>query len=256
MNRARPRSSRLWQILLSHFRQMKGGLLLSAACMLGLSATEVLAPWPVKIIFDHVLLQKPLSARLAFLGGLHQAGRVGFLVAVSLTIFLIALLRGSFSYCQFYMTSRIGSQAVYILRRELFAHIQRLSLGFHARAASGELLTKVATDTDTLRDVFTNWGLTFAGQLLTLLGMFVVMFVLNWKLALIVLIPTPLLAVGTVLFVTRVRRVYRRYWGEWAGITGFLAATISGIRVVKGLGAGDSLSARGKGGSPRGSARC
>jgi ATP-binding cassette, subfamily B, bacterial len=64
---------------------------------------------------------------------------------------------------------------------------------------------------------------------LTIVGIGVVMFALDWRLALIVLIPTPLLAIGTVLFVTHVRRVYRRYWGEWAGISGLLASTISGI---------------------------
>jgi len=236
MNRARPRSSRLWQILLSHFRQMKGGLLLSAACMLGLSATEVLAPWPVKIVFDHVLLQKPLSARLAFLGGLHQAGRVGFLVAVSLMIFLIALLRGSFSYCQFYMTSRIGSQAVYILRRELFAHIQRLSLGFHARAASGELLTKVATDTDTLRDVFTNWGLTFAGQLLTLLGMFVVMFVLNWKLTLIVVATFPLLVYALLYLFREIKASARRQREREGRIAARISEMLTAVPLVQAYG--------------------
>jgi ABC-type multidrug transport system fused ATPase/permease subunit len=76
-------------------------------------------------------------------------------------------------------------------------------------------------------------------NVLTILGIGVIMFGLDWRMALIVLVPTPILAIATVVFINRIRRVYRRYWGEWSGINGFLASTISGVRVVKSFGQED-----------------
>ena len=80
-------------------------------------------------------------------------------------------------------TAKIGYSITYRLRSLLFTHLQRLSLAFHHRSRSGELLTKVASDTNQLRDMFADWALSFAAQLLTLVTMLGVMFWLNWRLA-------------------------------------------------------------------------
>ena len=187
------RSTRFRQLVLGHLRASKGSLCLAAACMLGLSLTEVLAPWPLKVIFDHVLLGKPLSPSLGALQGLLATGPAVFLVVVSLAILAIAVFRGSFSYAQVYLTSRIGNQTVYVLRRELFAHIQRLSLAFHTRTGSGELLTKIAGDTNTLKDVAADSVLTFTGHLVTLVAMLSIMLWLSPTLTAIVLVTFPVL---------------------------------------------------------------
>src|SRR3989442_738798 len=185
--------TRFNQLVLNHFRQVKAGLFSAGLCTLGLTLTQLLGPWPLKIIFDHVLLDKPLPSFLWFLGGILESGKVPALVAISCSIVLIAVFKGFFSYFQLYSTSRIGNQAVYTLRKELFAHLQRLSLSFHNRARSGELMTKIASDTNTLKDVFAGSALDFTAQLLTLIGMFVIMFALNWKLNLIVMATFPFL---------------------------------------------------------------
>jgi len=187
------RSTRFKQIVLNHLRQVKGGLFFAVFCMLGLTVTDLLRPWPLKIIFDHILLDKPLPHFLSFLEGMLQSGKVLALVATSFTIILIALFGGSLSYLQIYITSRISNQMVYTLRRELFAHLQRLSLSFHNRARSGELLTKITRDTNLLKDVFAESALTFTADLLIVIGVFVIMFTLNWKLGLVVLATFPLL---------------------------------------------------------------
>jgi ATP-binding cassette, subfamily B, bacterial len=186
--------TRFTQVVLSHLRQVKGRLLLAALCVLGFSLTGLLAPWPLKIIFDHVLLDKPLPAYLGFLGAMLPDGKVALLLAISSAIVLIALLRGVFSYSQLSIASRIGYEMVYTLRRELFVHLQQLSLSFHHRTRSGELFTKVISDTNALKDVLANTALTFSADLLLLIGMFTIMFALNWQLALIALATLPVLS--------------------------------------------------------------
>ncbi len=185
--------TRFTQIVLGHLWHARGELLFAALCMLGFTAMEVLGPWPLKIIFDHVLLDKPLPPSLSVLGAVLQSGKVSAVVLISAAIVLIAVSRGLFAYSQLYLTSRIGYEMVYALRRELFIHLQRLSLSFYNRTQSGELLTKVTSDTNALRDVFAESALTFTSHFLTVVGMFAVMFALNWKLSLIVLATFPIL---------------------------------------------------------------
>jgi ATP-binding cassette subfamily B protein/subfamily B ATP-binding cassette protein MsbA len=161
--------------------------------MIGVTAAELLTPWPFKMIFDYILLDRPLPPSLFFLDPLLQSGRFFSLVIFSVAILLIAFLKGGFSYLQVYNTARIGYQWVHTLRGELFSHLQRLSLLFHYRARSGELLTKVTSDTNTLKDVFADSALVFLSHVLTVVGMFAIMFSVSWKLSLIVLSTFPLL---------------------------------------------------------------
>src|SRR5206468_3288523 len=188
-----PKRSRFKQVVIDHLLQVKARLLLAVLYVFGFILTGLLAPWPLKIIFDHVLLDRPLPPSLSFLGGMLQSGKVYSLVVISLAIVVIALLRGLFSYAQLSITSRTGYQLVDSLRRELFVHLQRLSLSFHNRARCGELLTKVTGDTNTLKDAFADSALAFTADLLTVIGMLGIMFALNWKLGLMALVPFPVL---------------------------------------------------------------
>lgn len=185
--------TRFAHIVRTHLWHARREMLFAALCMLGFTLMEVLGPWPLKIIFDHVLLDKPLTPSLSVLGGVLRGGKASAVVLISVAIVLIAVLRGLFAYSQLYLTSRIGYQMVYALRRELFIHLQRLSLSFYNRTQSGELLTKVTSDTNALRDVFAESALTFTSHFLTVVGMFAVMFAVNWKLSLVVLATFPIL---------------------------------------------------------------
>lgn len=184
---------RFRRIVFDYLRAAKWSLLLAALCTAGLTVTELLKPWPLKMIFDYVLLEKPLPTYLSFLGEAFEGNKVISLLAMAGAVVLIALLSGAFTYLQVYMTSRIGNELVYTIRRSLFAHLQRLSLSFHNRARSGEHMTKIISDTNTLRDVFTESALTATANLLAFVGMFVIMLFLDWQLGLVVLGTLPLL---------------------------------------------------------------
>src|SRR5881396_1994284 len=184
---------RFRQIFLTHLRQVKGRLILAAICTLGVTAAELLKPWPLKLILDHVILDKPLPRSLQFLHGIAAGDRVGLLVYASGAIVLIAVCGGLFSYFQIFITSSIGYKMVYALRRELFTHLQQLSLSFHNRSRSGDLMTKIAGDTNTLKDVFADSIMKFASYSLTVIGMLAVMMVIDWKVGAIALATLPFL---------------------------------------------------------------
>src|SRR5439155_3125357 len=184
---------RLHQIFCTHLRRVAGRLLLAGLCTLGVAAADLLKPWPLKLILDHCILDKPLPHLLNFLPDIVEGSKVTLVVEAACAIVLIALFGGLFSYSQIFITSSIGYKMVYALRRELFAHLQRLSLSFHNHAKSGDLMTKISGDTNTLKDLFAESILKFASQVLEIIGMFAIMLALNWKVSLIPLATMPFL---------------------------------------------------------------
>jgi len=190
--RAKP-SKRFRRILLTYLRHAKGRLVLAALCTLGDTATDLAKPWPLKVILDHGILHRPLPHFLHFLTGIAAPGDVSFLVWAAASMVLIALSSGAFSYFQVFITSSVGYEMVYALRRDLFTHLQGLSLAFHNQSRTGELLNRIAGDTNTLKDVFAASLMKFAGYSLTMVGMFAIMFAVDWRVSLIGLLSLPFL---------------------------------------------------------------
>jgi len=224
---------RLRQIVVRQLGGSKGALVWAAFCTLGLTLTELARPWPLKVIFDNILLDKPLPPALSFLRGALALGKANSVVAMSSLIVAISLLRGAFAYSQVHVTSRLGNNMVYTLRRELFAHLQRLSLAFHSRARAGELLTKIASDTNALKDVFAESILTVFSQLLTLVAMLAIMFALDWRLTMIVLVIVPVLGGNLLLLYRKARGIARQQRKKEERIASRISEVMSSVPLVQ-----------------------
>jgi ABC-type multidrug transport system fused ATPase/permease subunit len=199
----RPNRTRFRQFFLTHLAEAKGPLTIAALCTIVGILAELAKPWPLKLIIDHGLLHKELPHSLRLLQPLIVDSTVPFIIAACVSIVLISLVAGICSYFQTFITSSVGYRTVYALRRELFAHLQSLSLSYHTTARSGDLLTKIAGDTNTLKDWFADSLLKFTSQLLTVLGMLVILFTVDWRIGAIALATMPFL--GYSLF-----HVYRK----------------------------------------------
>ncbi len=203
---AHPATNRAVRALVRHQLVLsKRPLALAALCTVAMAAADLLRPWPLKLVLDYVLLGRPVPDWLAPLSALLAWGPVPAIVVCTTGMFVVAAVTGTFAYYQVHFTARVGNQLVRELRRQLFAHLQRLSLSFHAKTRSGELLTTVASDTAALRDTFTDTVLTLGLHAVTVIGVFAVMFVLNWRLALVVLGTVPLLAWNLLQLFARTR---------------------------------------------------
>lgn len=216
--------------------RMRGKVLLSLLCMAGYTAAELLAPWPLKIIFDQLLLDKPLPPALEGLSGLLQAGKTTAVLVISLGILVIAILESLFSYLQQALTTTIGYRLIYGLRCELFAHLQNLSLSFHNRARTGELMSRVTGETEALKDVFVESVLLALSQLMTVIGMFVVMFLLNWRLSLVVLATLPILFFTLAEIYRRIKASTTRQRQREGRIAARLNEVLSSVRLIKAYG--------------------
>lgn len=233
MSRRERRRTRFGQIFLTHLRHVKGRLLLAAVCTVGVAAAELLKPWPLKVILDHGILDKPLPRSLGFLQGVMASGRIPLLVGASCSIVLIALAGGVLSYFQIFITSSIGYETVYALRRELFAHLQRLSLSFHNRSRSGDLLIKIAGDTNTLKDVFADSLLKFSAQILTIIGMFAIMIAVNWQVGVIALATMPFLCYSLFHLYRRTKASVKKQKRQESLVASRMSEVLSAIPLVQ-----------------------
>ena len=224
---------RFRQIFVAHLRQVRWRLLLAAACTVGVATMELMKPWPLKLILDHVILDKPLPHSLHFLQGIAAGSRARLLVDASAAIVLIALCGGVLSYFQIFITSSIGYKMVYALRRELFSHLQRLSLSFHNHSRSGDLLTKIAGDTNTLKDVFADSIMKFASYSLTVVGMLAVMLAINWQIGAIAFATLPFLCYSLFHLFRRTKASVKAQKKQEGKVASRMSEVLSAIPLVQ-----------------------
>ena len=129
-------------LVLACLKEQRLAVALAIIGAIGVVLAELLTPWPLKIIFDHVLLAKPLPVALSPLSAVLGWGTWPALVLMASAIAVVALASGAMAYLQLYSSARVGHRITWRLRGELFAHLQRLSLAFHRDNRTGELIGK------------------------------------------------------------------------------------------------------------------
>jgi len=127
----------------------------------------------------------------------------------------------------------LGERFIFDLRVRLYAYLQQLSLSFFERTSTGELMSRVTNDVGILESFVTHGSALSFAALLRLVGGAVILFVLDARLALLVLLPVPVLAISLRLFNTRIRPVYRRVRARLGDINAELQDSLSGIQVIQ-----------------------
>ncbi len=184
------------------------------------------------LAFTVVALAPPLLAKLAVDEGI-KSGDLRRLVWIVFAFVATGLATFGLSSVQTYLTGWVGERILADLRQQLFSHLQRLSLGYFERNRTGAIVSRITNDVEALDQLVTD-GVTSLVQNLTLvIGTAVVLFVLDWRLALATLSILPLMALATAWFRIRSNRAYRRVRERIGLVTATLAEDISGMRVVQ-----------------------
>jgi len=216
-------------IIVHRLSRFKGGIFVTVLCMLGYIAMTLLMPWPIKFIFDDVLLTDTPVVDANVLGFYFFIDNAYVLVSLlSAGIIIIALVRGLFSYYQSFITAKLGNKIVFNLRCELFSHLQGLPISFHQRSKTGEMLTKITADTNALKDIFSESLITICTQFLLIIGMFIIMFMINWQLSLIILLTFPVLIIVLYIMHEKLRKTVRMQRRQ----EGKVAARVSEVLVA------------------------
>ena len=192
---------RIFDAFRPHVLAQKSRLILGAVSILLATVLDLLQPWPLKFIYDHIFLGKsggPFAKWKIF----ENSDPRLLLVIFSLSFVVLAVLGAVADYASTVVLSLAASNIVTEIRDRLFLHLEKMPLPFHRRHKTGDLITRVIFDTDRLREVIVTAILPFLTTLLTLIAMVGVMLWMNWKLALIAILAFPAFW-GAVIRLTR-----------------------------------------------------
>jgi ATP-binding cassette subfamily B protein len=187
----------------------------------------VAAPLMVKYAIDHGILTKDHQTLLIWLGALLAVG-------------LLEMTAGAVRHL-YAIRNRARSDAR--VRDAIFAHALRLDASYHDRVGPGELMSRASSDSEHVARMMDSIGHTI-GYVLTVFAVAIVLLVLDWELALIVLIPLPLISLAGWTYSRRYHARTERLQESWGEAATLVEETVAGIRVVKGLGAGTPLAAQ------------
>jgi ATP-binding cassette subfamily B protein len=195
----------------------KGRTALSVVSLLAATATALAPPFLAKYALDDALKGKDFGFLLLI---------VGLFLASGLAFW-------GMSYLQTYLTGWVGERMLADLRVQLFRHLQRLSLGFFERNRAGVLISRLTNDIEAIDQLVTDGVSSLVQNTLTLVGTAIILFYLDWRLALATLAVIPLMSIATVIFRTRSTRAYRSVRERLGLVTATLAEDIAGMRVVQ-----------------------
>jgi ATP-binding cassette subfamily B protein len=195
---------------------------------------RLLEPWPLSFVVDHVLVPSP-DGQVPYLEGLSalDPGTLITLAAVALVCF--TGLRALSRYLSAVGFALTGNRLMNEVRADLYHHIQNLSLAFHNKSRSGDLLVRVIGDVGLMREVAVTAFLPLLGNVLVLTGMVAVMFWMNWQLAAAALVTAPLFLLSTVRLGRRIQSVSRKQRQREGGMASTAAESIGAIQTVQAL---------------------
>lgn len=198
--------------------------------MISISGLSLIGPYLYKRLINEIFM--PAAANYSLFAGLIFAMFFVQFVSVALQV-----LRGR-------VMTKISNGISHDLRCKVFAKIESLPMSFLNTKKTGDLMHRVTQDTERIRQFVQNDLLNLMSQIVTLIAVLILLFTMNWKMALYILLPVPLMLVAIRLIRSKIRGIYHIQWRLSAKADSVLQDIISGIRIVKAFGKEDNEIAR------------
>ena len=209
---------------------VRGTLAMGIAAGVVQTVFQWISPWPLKLIFDSVLNNIPLPAFLGFVPAAPDA-RLAVLAA---GMALIAVGLGVFGYASTVWLAQAGQRLVYDVRVALFGHLTAQSLAFHDARTTGDMMSRLSGDAQALQAMMITAVPTLLNNVLTMIGIVVIMFLVDWRFALITLALVPVLHLSARRMIAGLKgavRQARRQEGVASGVAQEVLAAISAVQV-------------------------
>jgi ABC-type multidrug transport system fused ATPase/permease subunit len=204
------------------------------------TAMSMAAPWPLKVVIDNVLGTHPLPEWLHWLRDLPLGhSKMGLAALAALGVVLIAVIGAVATYIDNYYTESVGQWVAHDLRVRIYDHLQRMSLGYYDHQQTGVLLSTITNDVATVQSFASSATLGILVDLLTIVGVVVLMFWLNWDFALVAVAVTPFLLLFVSRFKKAVKKAQHQVRLHQADIVTVVQEGLESIRVVKAYGRQD-----------------
>src|SRR5881296_484750 len=230
---ALPGLGRLVRRLWPYVRRERPLIVVSLLALYAEIGLRLLEPWPLKVVLDHVVGAGHHGRWVDRVLAALDPGTLLALAAVAVVAF--AGLRALAAYYNTVGLALAGNRVLTAVRNELYAQLQRLSLSFHTRARTGDLIVRVTGDVGFLQDVVVTAFLPLLASGLTFVGMAGVMLWLNAPLALLAFATAPLFLLSTVRLSRRIRDNARRQRQQQGAMAATAAESIGAVKVVHAL---------------------
>jgi len=194
--------------------------------MLLSTSMALIQPQLIRIIVDRVLDAEEIR---------RSGTRYDLLAWLVLGIAGTSLLATGFGILQGRTRAWLGSRITYDIRGQLYEMVQRMSMRFFDKHETGELMSRVSRDTEALQELLAFQIPLFVVNIFLMVGIGATLLVMDWKLALLTLVPIPLVVMVLMSVLKRIRDIFRKVWHRWSRLSEVLNDTLSGIRVVKGF---------------------
>jgi len=226
--------SRLMRRLLVYLRPYWRMTLFALAAIILFGVLQAIPPYLLKVEVDRYLDPTGRGRLPRILAGfLSPNPLLGIAQIASALLLPVALLTFVLEFAQSFSMQVVGQQVMFDMRKQLFAHLQRLQMSFFDRNPVGRLVTRVTTDVDVLNDLFASGVVAIFGDVFSLVAIVVVMLKLDWKLSLLTFSVLPLIVLVTAAFRKAVRDSYRRIRVAIARINAYLQEHITGMAVLQ-----------------------
>ncbi|MDH5327897.1 MAG: ABC transporter ATP-binding protein/permease [Gammaproteobacteria bacterium] len=216
-------------------RQHLGLISLSFLALLGEVLFRLLEPWPLKFVFDRIIPVQAPDATPPESGLFQSMSPENLLIVAAIAVVIFAGLRALAAYGSTVGFALVGNRVLTEVRRKLYKHLQALSLSFHTKSRTGDLIVRMTGDVGLLQEVTVTAALPLLGNVLVLIGIIAVMFWLHWQLALISIAVVPLFWFATLRRSRSIREVSRKQRKTESALAATVAESFSAIKTVQAL---------------------
>jgi ATP-binding cassette, subfamily B, bacterial len=216
-----------------------------AILILSLSAVPItlITPLPIKILVDNVLGSQPLPNYIAFLNPSLSAVSKSYIIGLAVSILIgVAVLTYLQNLLSVWYSNKIGNRMTLGVRTLLFRQMQRLSISYHDKMGAADSAYRTLNDAPMLRSFGIDGMIPLATSIITLGAMILVTLFLDWELAVVALLVSPLLFLLTLIFRPRIRSGWRKYRASESAAMAVAQESLGASRLVKVYGQEDRKS--------------
>jgi ATP-binding cassette, subfamily B, bacterial len=222
--------TRVYGTFAPHLRKYWKRFVLAYVALFAAMVMNLLKPWPLKIIFDYILLNKTMPRRIMFLSSITPHDKLNLLAISCGSIVVIFFLEGLFTFTRKYFTAGAGERAINDIRQEVFSHLQMLG---HNAVRSADVVVRLTSDIDSLKLLLTQHIQTLASYVFTFVGIGVTMFLMDWQLTLSALAVVPPLYLLSVYFSAKIAKLTREKRAKESEVASLLQETVTSKGVVQ-----------------------
>lgn len=209
-------------------------LIFGFALILLIAQSGLFMPLVQKFVIDDVLYHaKEPEITRTFFGHELTFTPFGWLTIVLFTIIIFHVVLGLLSYVRSYVMTWVSQRLLFDMRNHTFSHLQMLSMRFYDTQGTGQILSRVTGDVNSLSALITDTSIQIITDAMMFITMLVIMLKWHWKLTLLSLVVLPLVAGNYLYFIGKMRTLWRHLRNKWADISTGLYETVAGAKVVK-----------------------